>query len=105
MAATLPSGPAGSVRAMDESPTHFSDPGTVEARRTSFGALATTYDAVRPPWPESTVAWLLGNPDGPRRVLDLGAGTGLGTRTIAALGHERRRARPGGRDAGRSGSR
>ena len=73
---------------MNESPTHFSDPGTVEARRTSFGALATTYDAVRPPWPEATVAWLLGNPDGPRRVLDLGAGTGLGTRTIAALGHE-----------------
>lgn len=73
---------------MDESATHFSDLSTVEARRTSFGALAETYDAVRPPWPEVTVAWLLGNPDGARRVLDLGAGTGLGTRTVAALGHD-----------------
>jgi SAM-dependent methyltransferase len=73
---------------MDESPTHFSDPATVEARRTSFGALAQTYDAVRPPWPEDTVDWLLGSPAGPRRVLDLGAGTGLGSRTVAALGHD-----------------
>ena len=73
---------------MDETPTHFSDPTTVEARRTSFGALAETYDAVRPSWPEETVDWLLGGPDGPVRVIDLGAGTGLGTRTIAALGHE-----------------
>jgi SAM-dependent methyltransferase len=73
---------------MDETPTHFSDPTTVEARRTSFGALAETYDAVRPSWPSGTVDWLLGNPHGPRRVIDLGAGTGLGTRTIAALGHD-----------------
>jgi SAM-dependent methyltransferase len=73
---------------MDESPTHFSDPSTVEARRTSFGALAETYDAVRPRWPEETVTWLLGDPARPLRVVDLGAGTGLGTRTIAALGHE-----------------
>lgn len=73
---------------MDESATQFSDLSSVEARRTSFGALAETYDAVRPPWPEVTVAWLLGNPDGARRVLDLGAGTGLGTRTVAALGHD-----------------
>jgi SAM-dependent methyltransferase len=68
--------------------THFSDPSTVEARRTSFGALAQTYDAVRPSWPEDTVDWLLGSPDRPGRVIDLGAGTGLGTRAIAALGHE-----------------
>ena len=59
-----------------------------EARRTSFGAVADTYDAVRPRWPEATVDWLLGSPDRPRRVLDLGAGTGLGSRTIAGLGHE-----------------
>jgi SAM-dependent methyltransferase len=72
---------------MDDSPTHFSDQGTVEARRTSFGAGAATYDAVRPPWPADTVDWMLGHPDEPVRVLDLGAGTGLGTRTIATLGH------------------
>ncbi len=59
--------------------THFSDPATVEARRTSFGALAETYDAVRPHWPEETVDWLLGSPDRPVRVIDLGAGTGPGS--------------------------
>ena len=58
-----------------------------EARRTSFGAAAATYDAVRPPWPADAVEWMLGAP-APLRVVDLGAGTGLGTRTIAALGHE-----------------
>ena len=68
--------------------TAFNEPTTVEARRTSFGALASTYDAVRPRWPEPTVHWLLAEPDAPIRVLDLGAGTGLGTRTIASLGHE-----------------
>lgn len=73
---------------MDEAPTHFSDPETVEARRTSFGAGAAAYDAVRPSWPEPAVDWLLGSPARPLQVLDLGAGTGLGTRTIAALGHE-----------------
>lgn len=67
--------------------TSFSDPTTVEARRTSFGAGAATYDAVRPTWPDRTVAWMLGRPTEPLRVLDLGAGTGLGTRTIARLGH------------------
>ena len=72
---------------MDDSPTHFSDPTTVEARRTSFGAGASTYDAVRPSWPGVTVDWMLGHPGEPIRVLDLGAGTGLGTRTIASLGH------------------
>lgn len=68
--------------------TAFNDPATVETRRTSFGSIAGTYDAVRPRWPEPTVHWLLGEPQGPARVLDLGAGTGLGTRTIAALGHD-----------------
>ena len=72
---------------MDDETTHFSDPGTVEARRTSFGAGAATYDAVRPPWPADAVGWMLGRPEAPLRVLDLGAGTGLGTRTIAGLGH------------------
>jgi len=66
----------------------MTDEATFEARRTSFGAGAATYDAVRPRWPEETVRWLLGSPDLALRVVDLGAGTGLGTRTAAGLGHE-----------------
>jgi len=60
------------------------------ARRSSFGQYAATYDAVRPEWPGETVAWMLGSPTAARacRVVDLGAGTGKGTRAIAALGHE-----------------
>ena len=60
------------------------------ARRTSFGRYATVYDAVRPEWPAETVAWMLGSPapEAVCRVVDLGAGTGKGTRAIAALGHE-----------------
>jgi SAM-dependent methyltransferase len=60
------------------------------ARRTSFGAYAATYDAVRPEWPASTVVWMLGSPATAMvcRVVDLGAGTGKGTRAIAGLGHE-----------------
>lgn len=59
------------------------------ARRTSFGDDAATYDAVRPGWPAETVAWMLGSPATPAvcRVVDLGAGTGKGTRVIARLGH------------------
>lgn len=60
------------------------------ARRTSFGAYASTYDAVRPDWPARTVGWMLGSPTAATvcRVADLGAGTGKGTRAIAELGHE-----------------
>ena len=59
------------------------------ARRTAFGAYAATYDAVRPGWPAETVGWMLGSPTATTvcRVVDLGAGTGKGTRAIAALGH------------------
>jgi SAM-dependent methyltransferase len=61
-----------------------------DARRASFGMYAATYDAVRPEWPERTIAWMLGSPTPATicRVVDLGAGTGKGTRGIAALGHE-----------------
>jgi SAM-dependent methyltransferase len=60
------------------------------ARRVAFGAYATTYDAVRPEWPTGTVSWMLGSPTTAAvfRVVDLGAGTGKGTRAIAALGHQ-----------------
>jgi SAM-dependent methyltransferase len=64
--------------------------GLFGARRTSFGAYAAAYDAVRPDWPAETVAWMLGSPTAATvyRVVDLGAGTGLGTRAIATLGHD-----------------
>jgi len=60
------------------------------ARRVVFGTYAATYDAVRPEWPAETVAWMLGSPTTAAvcRVVDLGAGTGKGTRAIAALGRE-----------------
>ena len=64
--------------------------GVFGARRTAFGAYAATYDAVRPDWPAMTVGWMLGSraTGAVCRVVDLGAGTGKGTRAIAALGHE-----------------
>lgn len=50
---------------------------------------AVLHHAVRPAWSAEVISWLLGSPVHGQRlaVLDLGAGTGLGTRTIAALGH------------------
>jgi SAM-dependent methyltransferase len=57
-----------------------------QARRTSFGAVAADYAALRPGYPADTVAFLLG--DRPLRVLDLGAGTGLLTDELVAAGHE-----------------
>ncbi|WP_306669406.1 MULTISPECIES: class I SAM-dependent methyltransferase [unclassified Arthrobacter] len=51
---------------------------------------AALHDDVRPGWSADTISWLLGSPSPGHRlaVLDLGAGTGLGTRTIATLGHD-----------------
>jgi ubiquinone/menaquinone biosynthesis C-methylase UbiE len=57
-----------------------------DGRRTSFGAVAAEYAALRPGYPDDVVAWLLG--DRPRRVVDLGAGTGLLTERLVAAGHE-----------------
>jgi SAM-dependent methyltransferase len=62
------------------------DEQTFHARRLSFGAIADSYDRVRPSYPEAAVRWVLG--DAPARVADLGAGTGLLTRVLAGLGHE-----------------
>jgi ubiquinone/menaquinone biosynthesis C-methylase UbiE len=68
-----------------------------EKQRTSFGAVAGTYDSYRPEWPAATAAWLTGTqsegPPGPLTgrapldVLDLGAGTGKLTRTLVRAGH------------------
>lgn len=69
----------------------------------SFDAVAQAYASARPEWPAGTVAWLVGDRSGDqaptgagpgepggraeRTVLDLGAGTGLLSRTLAASGH------------------
>ena len=55
-----------------------------------MGRNAARHDDVRPAWSGDVLSWLLGSPAPKHRleVLDLGAGTGLGTRTIAALGHK-----------------
>ncbi|TDC30807.1 class I SAM-dependent methyltransferase [Micromonospora sp. 15K316] len=55
----------------------------------SFGAAAAEYDRFRPHYPEAALRWALGDPAGsPARVVDLGAGTGILTRGVLALGHE-----------------
>jgi SAM-dependent methyltransferase len=51
----------------------------------SFGTAANRYDRVRPTYPVEAITWILG-PD-PLRVVDLGAGTGILSRQLVALGH------------------
>jgi SAM-dependent methyltransferase len=53
----------------------------------SFGAAAVAYAEHRPDYAEAAVRWAL-EPAPGRRVLDLGAGTGKLTATLAALGAE-----------------
>jgi SAM-dependent methyltransferase len=55
-------------------------------RARSFGSVAAEYAALRPGYPADAVAFVLGGR--PRRVLDLGAGTGLLTEVLVAAGHE-----------------
>ena len=57
-----------------------------EERRASFGAVAADYAALRPSYPLDAVGFVLGSQ--PRRVLDLGAGTGLLTEVLLRAGHE-----------------
>lgn len=51
----------------------------------SFGQAADLYDSIRPTYPPEALAWILG--DAPKDVVDVGAGTGLLTRGLIALGH------------------
>ena len=53
----------------------------------SFGAAAAAYAEHRPGYAEAAVRWALGGRE-PRRVLDLGAGTGKLTATLVGLGAE-----------------
>lgn len=57
-------------------------------RALSFGPAAERYDQLRPGYPAAALRWALGDGDGPLRVVDLGAGTGILSRALAALGHE-----------------
>jgi len=56
-----------------------------QARAQSFGSVAADYAALRPSYPPDALAFVLG--ERPRRVLDLGAGTGLLTDVARAAGH------------------
>jgi ubiquinone/menaquinone biosynthesis C-methylase UbiE len=51
-----------------------------------FGEVADAYERSRPGYPSQAITWMVG-PD-PRRVLDLGAGTGKLTRALVAAGHD-----------------
>ena len=54
-----------------------------DARATSFGGQAASYEAGRPDYPFDAVAWMLEPlPHGSRRVADVGAGTGKLTRVL-----------------------
>ncbi|MFE9954901.1 class I SAM-dependent methyltransferase [Micromonospora sp. NPDC005299] len=65
----------------------------------SFGAAAAEYDRFRPRYPEEALRWALDGLAGPTRVVDLGAGTGILTRGVLALGHDGSRSRRGARRA------
>jgi SAM-dependent methyltransferase len=62
------------------------DEDELRARARSFGSVAAEYAALRPGYPADAVAFLVG--DEPRRILDLGAGTGLLTDVLVAAGHD-----------------
>jgi SAM-dependent methyltransferase len=54
------------------------------SRAESFGAIAELYDRVRPSYPSALIDALL--EDQPRRVLDIGCGTGIAASLLAARG-------------------
>jgi SAM-dependent methyltransferase len=54
-------------------------------RARAFGAVAAAYDRARPGYPAAAVRYAVGRDQG--TVVDLGAGTGKLTRTVAALGY------------------
>ncbi len=67
----------------EHDPANLVDP---EDRRLSFGEQAVEYDRFRPSYPQDAVTWALGA--APRRVVDLGAGTGLMSEVLLDCGHD-----------------
>ena len=61
------------------------DPGHLREAQ-SFGTAAERYDLYRPTYAEDAVVWAVGQ--GPSRVADLGAGTGILSRLLRKLGHD-----------------
>lgn len=61
-------------------------PNTWPTRGLSFGPSAELYDRTRPSYPADSILWALG--DEPVTVVDLGAGTGILTRRLVALGYQ-----------------
>lgn len=57
-----------------------------DTHRLSFGAVASHYDRVRPTYPLAALTWALG--EAPKRIVDLGAGTGLLTRVAIQGGFD-----------------
>jgi len=55
-------------------------------QRLSFGKAAAHYDSIRPTYPAEALDWLFGKK--PQTVVDLGAGTGIFSRVLAAAGHQ-----------------
>ncbi|MFJ6151878.1 class I SAM-dependent methyltransferase [Micromonospora profundi] len=53
----------------------------------SFGMAAADYDRFRPRYPIEAVRWALDGLEDSARIVDLGAGTGILTRGVLALGH------------------
>jgi SAM-dependent methyltransferase len=62
------------------------DPAQRAKQANSFGSAAASYEHARPSYPPEAVRDVL--PDGSRRVLDLGAGTGKLSRILLAEGHD-----------------
>lgn len=76
------------VTVMRVSLQDWMDPARRDERANSFGPAAALYDQVRPDYPAEAVAWALAPlGPGPHRVVDIGAGTGIMTRRLVALGH------------------
>ncbi|SCF31154.1 Methyltransferase domain-containing protein [Micromonospora matsumotoense] len=58
-----------------------------DTRARSFGTVAAEYDRFRPGYPAEALRWALADAGDDAHVVDLGAGTGILTRDLRALGH------------------